>query len=121
MDQDDGRIPTTRPFDIARPARQRALGVMLGAAVGDALGAPFEFGPADRYRARFPQPVLGGIGEMIGGGGFGWAPGEFTDDTQMAVARSPSASLSRGLRLRRCLEPLACLGVDRRRCRHHHP
>lgn len=64
----------------------RAFGTIIGAAVGDALGAPFEFREAGLYRQRFAEPVLGGRGEMIGGGGFGWAPGEFTDDTQMAVA-----------------------------------
>jgi ADP-ribosyl-[dinitrogen reductase] hydrolase len=58
----------------------------LGAAVADALGAPFEFKPAGTYKKRFAQPVLGGAGELVGGGGFGWAPGEFTDDTQMALA-----------------------------------
>jgi ADP-ribosyl-[dinitrogen reductase] hydrolase len=52
----------------------RALGVMLGLACGDALGAGYEFGPA------FEGPV-----EMKGGGGFGWAPGEWTDDTSMAI------------------------------------
>lgn len=55
----------------------RAAGVLMGMACGDALGAPFEFGPplsADRTVA------------MTGGGGFGWEPGEWTDDTQMAVA-----------------------------------
>ncbi|MFF5424960.1 MULTISPECIES: ADP-ribosylglycohydrolase family protein [unclassified Streptomyces] len=57
----------------------RAAGAVLGAAVGDALGAPFEFGPPGTYRARFPD----GIGELCGGGG--WDPGEATDDTQMAV------------------------------------
>lgn len=65
---------------------QRMLGLVVGAAVGDALGAPFEFGPAGQYSRRFPRPVLAGTGEMIGGGSFGWAPGEFTDDTQMALA-----------------------------------
>ncbi|MBU3705038.1 MAG: hypothetical protein FGM42_11835, partial [Ilumatobacteraceae bacterium] len=52
----------------------------------DALGAFAEFGPAGQYSERFPSPVLTGTGEMIGGGVFGWAPGEFTDDTQMALA-----------------------------------
>ena len=66
----------------------RAMGALVGSAVGDALGAPFEFGPAGRYTQRFPQPVLGGIGEMVGGGP--WAPGEFTDDTQMALALAES-------------------------------
>lgn len=69
---------------------QRATGAVIGSAVGDALGAPFEFGSAGAYSARFPEPVVGGIGEMIGGGGFGWAPGEFTDDTQMAIVQAES-------------------------------
>ncbi|MFF6999426.1 ADP-ribosylglycohydrolase family protein [Streptomyces sp. NPDC008313] len=60
---------------------ERALGVVVGAAVGDALGGPFEFGPAGAFSARFPN--LGAGGEMCGGGG--WDPGEATDDTQMAV------------------------------------
>ena len=54
----------------------RAAGVLMGMACGDALGAPFEFGPS--LDADHP---LG----MVGGGGFGWEAGEWTDDTQMAV------------------------------------
>ncbi|MFF8412226.1 ADP-ribosylglycohydrolase family protein [Streptomyces omiyaensis] len=57
----------------------RATGAVLGSAVGDALGAPFEFGPPGMFRSRFPD----GTGELCGGGG--WDPGEATDDTQMAV------------------------------------
>ncbi|MFF6900514.1 ADP-ribosylglycohydrolase family protein [Streptomyces hydrogenans] len=57
----------------------RATGAVLGSAVGDALGAPFEFGLPGGFRARFPD----GVGELCGGGG--WDPGEATDDTQMAV------------------------------------
>ncbi|MFM8956039.1 MAG: ADP-ribosylglycohydrolase family protein [Actinomycetota bacterium] len=76
----------------------RITGLLVGAAVGDALGAPFEFKPAGSYANRFPQPVLGGIGELIGGGGFNWEPGEFTDDTQMAMVLAESL-LSNGLRL----------------------
>ncbi|MGY1582709.1 ADP-ribosylglycohydrolase family protein [Streptomyces sp. MN13] len=60
---------------------ERAVGAVVGSAVGDALGAPFEFGPEGAFTARFPQPGAGG--EMCGGGG--WDPGEATDDTQMAV------------------------------------
>ncbi len=81
-------IPTTavQPHTLTDQQAQAAIGALLGSAAGDALGAPFEFKPAGTYLSRFPQPVIGGIGEMIGGGSFGWAPGEFTDDTQMAIA-----------------------------------
>lgn len=54
----------------------RAAGVMLAAACGDALGAGYEFGPP------IPEPTPVG---MVGGGVFGWAPGEWTDDTAMAI------------------------------------
>jgi ADP-ribosyl-[dinitrogen reductase] hydrolase len=80
-------IPVPMP---AQPATQtqHAIGALVGSAVGDALGAPFEFQPAGRYSARFPQPVRGGRGEMIGGGP--WTAGELTDDTQMALAPAES-------------------------------
>ncbi|MFE9708393.1 ADP-ribosylglycohydrolase family protein [Streptomyces sp. NPDC005930] len=70
---------------------QRAAGAVVGSAVGDALGAPFEFGPQRAFSARFPAP--GASGEMCGGGG--WDPGEATDDTQMAVLVAESL-LERG-------------------------
>ncbi|GAB7036673.1 MULTISPECIES: ADP-ribosylglycohydrolase family protein [Catenuloplanes] len=60
----------------------RPAGAVVGSAVGDALGAPFEFGPAGAFSARFPSSG-GEANEMCGGGG--WDPGEATDDTQMAV------------------------------------
>ena len=64
----------------------RVSGLIIGAAVGDALGAPFEFKRAGQYSSTFPKPVFGGIGEMVGGGSFNWREGEFTDDTQMALS-----------------------------------
>jgi ADP-ribosyl-[dinitrogen reductase] hydrolase len=54
----------------------RAAGALVGMAAGDALGAGYEFGPplADSTTVH-----------MAGGGGFNWAPGEWTDDTSMAI------------------------------------
>src|SRR4051794_7807948 len=61
----------------------RVTGALVGSAVGDALGAPFEFGPPGRFSARFPSPARGAHTEMCGGGPR--QPGGFTDDTQMAL------------------------------------
>ncbi|HEX6539279.1 MAG TPA: ADP-ribosylglycohydrolase family protein [Candidatus Dormibacteraeota bacterium] len=51
--------------------------MVLASAAGDALGAPHEF--ASRISATTPLT-------MSGGGPFGFGPGEWTDDTQMALA-----------------------------------
>jgi ADP-ribosylglycohydrolase len=56
------------------PMRDRVGGTLLGLAVGDALGAGYEFGPGPS-----------GPPEMVGGGLGSWEPGEWTDDTQMAI------------------------------------
>ena len=74
---------------------RRAIGAIVGFATGDALGAPFEFGPAGAFSARFPAVEPGG--EMCGGGG--WEPGEATDDTQMAVLVADSLLEHGGLDL----------------------
>ncbi|WP_216858158.1 ADP-ribosylglycohydrolase family protein [Actinomadura verrucosospora] len=75
-------VAGVRVWQSARVKRiERAVGAVIGSAVGDALGAPFEFGPAGAFSARFP--ACGDGGEMCGGGG--WDPGEATDDTQMAI------------------------------------
>lgn len=57
--------------------QDRFRGVLAGLAVGDALGGPLEFQPA-----RTPENY---VTEMIGGGWQQLAPGEWTDDTQMAL------------------------------------
>lgn len=52
----------------------RAAGVLVGQACGDALGVPYEF-----------APVTSGAPEMIGGGLGPYEPGQWSDDTEMAV------------------------------------
>lgn len=59
----------------------KCRGCLLGLAVGDALGAPLEFLERDEIAKRY-----GTVRDMIGGGWLQTLPGEFTDDTQMAVA-----------------------------------
>ena len=65
--------------------RDRAAGALLAMAAGDALGAGYEFGAAFGDDV----PVL-----MKGGGIFDWAPGEWTDDTSMAVPILEAAETS---------------------------
>lgn len=67
----------------------RARGVLVATAAGDALGAGYEFGP--------PLPD-GAPVDMIGGGPFGFEPGEWTDDTSMAVAIAEAAATGADLR-----------------------
>lgn len=59
----------------------RARGALVGLAVGDALGTTLEFSGRDSR----PQHR-----EMTGGGPFGLRPGEWTDDTSMALALADS-------------------------------
>ena len=59
----------------------RAIGALLGLAVGDAIGTTIEFCPRDSY-----PPMT----DMIGGGPFALAPGVWTDDTAMALALADS-------------------------------
>ncbi len=81
----------------AMPRAHRLAGAVIGSAVGDALGAPFEFQPAGTYGSRFPIEARGLRTEMCGGGSLGWAPGEFTDDTQMALLVASSLIECEGL------------------------
>lgn len=71
----------TTTTDFAGP-RDRAIGALLGLAVGDAVGTTLEFTARDD-RA---EPLT----DMIGGGPFHLAPGGWTDDTSMALALADS-------------------------------
>jgi ADP-ribosyl-[dinitrogen reductase] hydrolase len=75
--------------------RQRVIGALVGAVVGDALGAPFEFGLPGEFSRRFPMPARGIATEMCGGRG--WRPAEWTDDTQMALLIAASLLDNDGL------------------------
>lgn len=61
--------------------RCRYLGCLLGLACGDAVGTAVEFSA----RGSFP-PVTG----MLGGGPFSLQPGQWTDDTSMALCLAES-------------------------------
>lgn len=62
----------------------QAAGVLIASAAGNALGAGYEFSiPAD-----------GAVISMIGGGPSDSTPGEWTDDTSMALAVAQAAAAS---------------------------
>lgn len=60
-------------FELTPLMIDRARGALLASACGDALGAPYEFAPPTED----PQMIGGGLGP--------YQPGEWTDDTQMAI------------------------------------
>jgi len=68
-------------------ARSRA--VLIGVAVGDALGAPLEFMTNGEIAAKY-----GRLEEMTGGGWLRLKPGQVTDDTEMTlcIARALTAA-----------------------------
>lgn len=76
------KVTTTR-------RRDRAEGALLGVAVGDALGAGYEFG-STRLGPDGPAMIGGGLGDF--------APGEWTDDTTMTWCIADV--VARGLDLR---------------------
>lgn len=61
--------------------QSRALGCLLGLAVGDAIGTTLEFSRRDSY-----PPLT----DMVGGGPFHLEAGQWTDDTSMALALGES-------------------------------
>ncbi|WP_233191143.1 MULTISPECIES: ADP-ribosylglycohydrolase family protein [unclassified Cryobacterium] len=81
----------------------RAAGVLLGMACGDALGAGYEFGPPLASDA---------VVTMRGGGGFDWAPGEWTDDTSMAVPIVNAIAAGQDLRDEAVLDEIVAAWVE---------
>jgi len=79
-------------------AADRAAGVLIGAACGDALGVPYEFKPrlTDDQRPA-----------MIGGGLGPYKPGEYSDDTQMHVCIAAVAASGADLTSSSALDQIA--------------
>nr|WP_261926049.1 ADP-ribosylglycohydrolase family protein [Methylorubrum sp. GM97] len=88
-------IPERLPSTSLDAIRDRALGALVGLAVGDAIGTTVEF----RHRGTF-DPVT----DMVGGGPFDLRPGEWTDDTSMGLALGESLIVCDGLDERDLLE-----------------
>ncbi len=65
----------------------RYRGALLGLAAGDALGTTLEFRAPGSFES---------ITDMVGGGPFGLAPGQWTDDTSMALCLAESIIERRG-------------------------
>jgi ADP-ribosylglycohydrolase len=61
--------------------RTRRRGALVGLAVGDAVGAAVEFAPPGSFRP---------LTDMVGGGPWGLKPGQWTDDTSMALCLAES-------------------------------
>lgn len=76
----------------------RAAGVLLTTAAGDALGVPYEFDS---------PPVAAELAEMKGGGLGNFAPGEWSDDTSMAVAIAEVAATGADLTTPDALDAIA--------------
>jgi len=66
---------------------ERYRGSLLGLAAGDALGTALEFERAGSF-----EPIE----DMVGGGPFGLEPGQWTDDTSMALCLAESLVERRG-------------------------
>ena len=99
-------------MELTTAQLDRACGVVLGTAAGDALGAAYEFGPP-----RGPELEVA----MEGGGAFGCEPGEWTDDTSMAIAIAEVAATGADLRDEESLDGGAPVArMDGRRERRWH-
>lgn len=74
-------IDAPAPLSTQDAIRNRAVGALLGLAVGDAVGTTLEFQSRDSY-----APLT----DMIGGGPFRLEAGQWTDDTALALALADS-------------------------------
>ncbi len=68
---------------LEKDIKNRFLGCLVGLAVGDAYGTTFEFTDKSKMPIELPD-------DIIGGGPFDMKPGEWTDDTSMALCLAES-------------------------------
>ena len=81
-------IPERQPSTSSAAIRDRAVGALLGLAVGDAVGTTLEFKARDTY-----PPLT----DVVGGGPFGLKAGQWTDDTAMGLALADSLAACGGI------------------------
>lgn len=74
-------LDQTPTQSLPPPSIDRIRGTMLGLSIGDAMGAPVQFMP----RGSFPE-----VDGFRKGGSFDMSPGEWTDDTAMALCLAES-------------------------------
>lgn len=74
--------------------------MLLGGAAGDALGVPYEHGSR-------PLPRAGEPAQMLGGGLGNYAPGQWSDDTEMASVLAQVAATGADLRSDAALDRIA--------------
>jgi ADP-ribosylglycohydrolase/predicted protein tyrosine phosphatase len=84
--------------ELTNAQTDRAAGVLLAQACGDALGVPYEF-------AALPQG--GEQPRMIGGGPGPYRPGEYSDDTQLAACVAQVAETGADLTDETALDEIA--------------
>jgi len=75
-------IPEPTVSLVTEAQRDRAVGALIGLAVGDAIGTTLEFAHRDDRASR--------LTDMVGGGPFDLQAGQWTDDTSMAWALADS-------------------------------
>ncbi|QRY61002.1 ADP-ribosylglycohydrolase family protein [Gordonia sp. PDNC005] len=88
---------------LTHDVQDRARGALIGGAVGDALGVPYEF--SQRLAST-------GIPVMRGGGLGDFAPGEWSDDTSMAMGVAMAGARHRTFGTQSALDDVAAGFLD---------